>query len=225
MNKSIKLAFLIILILLVFSIGLAQTPPDKFLGHRVGEDRKLADYSQIKAYFELLAKESPKITVLNIGRTTLGKDMIMAVISDEENMKNLDRYREIARQLKEARGLTEDQARELAKEGKTILLITCNIHSTEIASSQMSMELAYDLLTGKAFFDVNQALKNVIVLLCPSINPDGQQMVVDWYRKYVGTKYEGGNMPWLYHPYAGHDDNRDFFMMNPAETRAVTKVL
>jgi len=224
-NKSKKLACLLLSFFIFSSWLIAQTPPEKFLGHKVGEDRKLADYSQIKAYFELLDKESPKLTLLNIGKTTLGKDMIMAVITDEENMKNLDRYREIARTLKDARGLNDEEARKLAKEGKTILLITCNIHATEIAASQMAMELAYDLITGKAFFDVNAALKDVVVLLCPSINPDGQQMVVDWYRKYVGTKYEGGNMPWLYHPYAGHDNNRDFFMFNLAETRAVTKVL
>lgn len=203
----------------------AQTPPDKFLGFRVGEDRKLADYNQIKAYFELLDKESPRLTVLNIGQTTLGKDMIMAVISSEDNLKNVDRYRQIARRLKEARGLTSGEARQLAKEGKAILLITCNIHSTEIAASQMAMELAYDLITGQGFFDVKEALNDVIVLLCPSINPDGQQMVVDWYRKYLGTEYEGSNMPWLYHHYAGHDNNRDFFMLNLAETRAVTRVL
>jgi hypothetical protein len=223
--KSLRFSVLVLLIFLISSLALAQTPPEKFLGFKVGEDRKLADYNQIKAYFELLDKESPRLTLLNIGKTTLGKDMIMAVITDEENMKNLEHYREIARRLKEARGLSEEEARNLAKEGKVILLITCNIHSTEIASSQMAMELAYDLITGKAFFDVNQALKNVIVLLCPSINPDGEQMVVDWYRKYVGTKYEGSNLPWLYHHYAGHDDNRDFFMMNLPETRAVTRVL
>jgi len=214
------------LVIFVFPYFLsAQTPPDKFLGFRVGEDRKLADYNQIKAYFELLDKESSQFTVLNIGQTTLGKDMIMAVISSEDNLKNVDRYREIARRLKEARGLTPEQARQLAREGKAILLITCNIHSTEIAASQMAMELAYDLITGTAFFDMKQALNDVIVLLCPSINPDGQQMVVDWYRKYLGTEYEGSNMPWLYHHYAGHDDNRDFFMLNLAETRAVTRVL
>jgi len=191
----------------------------------VGEDRKLADYNQIKAYFELLDKESPNLTMLSIGKTTLGKDLIMAVISSEDNLKNLERYRQIARRLKDARGLTPDEARQLAKEGKAILLITCNIHSTEIAASQMAMELAYDLISGQAFFDLKQAMNNVIVLLCPSINPDGQQMVVDWYRKYLGTEYEGGNMPWLYHHYAGHDNNRDFFMLNLAETRAVTRVL
>ncbi len=225
MKKSARLISAIFIFILLSLAALAQTPPEKFLGHRVGEDRKLADYNQIKDYFELLAKESPKIRVVSIGRTTLGKDMIMAIITDEENMKNLDRYREIARRLKEARGLNEEQARQLAREGKVILLITCSLHSTEIAASQMSMELAYDLIAGKGFFDVNRALKDVVLLLVPTINPDGHQMVVDWYRKYVGTKYEGSNMPWLYHPYAGHDNNRDFFMFNLAETRAVTRVL
>lgn len=225
MNITKKIIPAIGLLLVISCLALAQTPPDKFLGHRVGEDRKLADYNQIKAYFELLAKESPKLKLVNIGKTTLGKDMIMAVITDEENMKELDRYRDIARKLKMARDLTPEQARQLAREGKTILLITCSLHSTEIAASQMSMELAYDLVTGKAFFDVKEALKDVIVLLVPTINPDGHQMVVEWYRKYVGTKYEGSNLPWLYHPYAGHDNNRDFFMFNLAETRAVTRVL
>ena len=225
MSKTSKLAIIIVLLFTISLPVLSQTPPEKFLGHRPGEDRKLADYNQIKAYFELLDKESPKLTVVNIGKTTLGKDMIMAIISDEENMKNLDRYRQIARQLKEARGLSEDQARQLAREGKTILMITCSLHATEIAASQMSLDLAYDLITGKGFFDVNQALKNVILLLVPTINPDGHQMVVEWYRKYLGTKFEGSNMPWLYHHYAGHDNNRDFFMFNLAETRAVNRVL
>lgn len=225
MPKINKLAIIIMILLISSLTALAQTPPEKFLGYKPGADRQLADYNQIKAYFELLDKESPRLTLVNIGKTTLGKDMVMAIITDEENMKNLDRYRDLSRRLKEARGLNEDQARQLAREGKTILLITCSLHSTEIAASQMSMELAYDLVTGKGFFDVNRALKDVILLLVPTINPDGHQMVVDWYRKYLGTKFEGSNMPWLYHPYAGHDNNRDFFMFNLAETRAVTRVL
>ena len=203
----------------------AQTSPESFLGHRPGEDRKLADYAQIQAYFQKLDEESGRLRLLTIGTSTLGKPMIMAAITAEENMGKLDAYRKIAYQLKEARGLTPGQAAELAREGKVILLITNNIHASEIASSQTAMELAYDLVTGRTPFDADKVLKDVIVLIVPTTNPDGQQMVADWYRKYVGTKFEGGGMPWLYHHYAGHDNNRDWFMLSLKESRAVTKVL
>jgi hypothetical protein len=203
---------------------LAQTSPEAFLGFKVGADRKLADYNQIQAYFQKLASESPKIKVVEIGTTSLKKPMIMAVITSEANMARLDDYRGITRKLRDAAGLTPEEARRLSQEGKAILFITCNIHATEIASSQMSMELAYDLVTGRTPYDADKVLNDVIVLLAPTINPDGEQMVTEWYRKYVGTPYEGGNMPWVYHYYAGHDDNRDFFMMNLPETRAVNGV-
>ena len=215
-----------ILVLLTFPFLLsAQTSPEDFLGHRVGADRKLADFTQIRAYFQKLDSESEKIKVLTIGETTLGKPMILAVITSEENMADLEKYTQITRKLRNARGLTPEDAKALAKQGKAILLITCSLHATEIAASQMAMELAYLLVTGKTPFDAEKALSDVIVLLSPSINPDGQQMVTDWYRKYVGTEYEGGRMPWLYHHYAGHDNNRDWFMFNLKETQAVTKVL
>ena len=149
----------------------------------------------------------------------------MAVISAEENLARLDAYREIARKLRDPRSLSGEEAKKLAAEGKTILLITCSIHASEIAASQMSMELAHRLVTGDTPFDTDRILRDVIVLLVPSHNPDGNQMVVDWYRKYLGTKYEGGPMPWLYHHYAGHDNNRDWFMFNLPETRAVSQVL
>ncbi len=215
-----------VLFIFIFASFLgAQTPPSKFLGFRIGADKKLADYNQIQAYFKKLDEESNKIKVLTIGETTLKKPMIMAVISSEKNMAQLDRYRGIAEKLRNAAGLTPEEAKILAKEGKAIVLLTNNIHSTEIGSSQESMELAYDLVTGNAPFDVEKALDNVIVLIVPSTNPDGEQMVTDWYKKYLGTKYEGGSMPWLYHYYAGHDDNRDWYMFNLKETQAVTKVL
>ncbi len=214
------------IVLLFFPLILgAQTSPEDFLGHQVGADRKLADYGQIQEYFQKLDQESEKIKVLTIGESTLKKPMIMAVITAEENMAKLDTYREITRKLRDARDLSPDEAKRLAKEGKVILLITCNIHATEIAAAQMSMELAYKLVTGDTPFEAEKVLKDVILLLVPTSNPDGEQMVVDWYRKYVGTKYEGGRMPWLYQHYAGHDNNRDWFMFNLSETKAVTKVL
>jgi hypothetical protein len=228
MKKSpIMTRTMFVLALLFLAAGrlAAQTPPDKFLGHKVGEDRKLADYTQIKAYFEKLAQESPKIKLFTIGESVLKKPMIMAAISTPENLAKLDRWREITRKLRDPRVTPVDEARKLAKEGKAIVLITCSLHATEIAASQMSMELAYDLVTGRTFFDAGKILNDVVVLLVPTHNPDGNQMVVDWYRKYVGTQYEGGGMPWLYHHYAGHDNNRDWYMFNLPETRAVTKVL
>jgi len=224
MKKKIVFFLSLSLILLPFIVT-AQTPPEDFLGHKVGADRKLADYNQIQAYFQKLDQESPKIKVLTIGKSTLNKPIIMAVITSEENMANLDKYSMIAKRLRDARGLSPEEARTLSKEGKAIVLITCNIHATEIASSQMAMEFAYKLVTGQTPFDAEKVLKDVIVLLSPTINPDGQQMVTDWYKKYVGTKYEGGSMPWLYHHYAGHDNNRDWYMFNFSETKAVTKVL
>jgi len=224
MKKKLVTFSSLILFLLPFLLT-AQTSPDEFLGHKVGADRKLADYDQIKAYFEKLDQESPKLKVLNIGSSTLKKPIIMAVITSEENMAKLDLYREITKKLRNARTLTPEDAKKLAKQGKVILLITCNIHSTEIGSSQMAMEFAYKLVIGDTPFEADKVLDEVIVLLAPSINPDGQKMITDWYRKYVGTKYEGGRMPWLYHPYAGHDNNRDWFMFNLSETKAVTKIL
>ncbi len=224
MIKKIFSFTCLLLLLLPFTLT-AQTTPDEFLGHRVGADRKLADYNQIQAYFQKLDKESGKIKVLTIGQSTLNKPIIMAVITSEDNMAKLDTYRSITKKLRDARGLTPDEARKLAKEGKVIVFITCNLHATEIGSSQMAMEFAYNLVTGKTPFDADKVLEDVIILVAPTINPDGQQMVTDWYRKYVGTKYEGGRMPWLYQHYAGHDNNRDWFMLNLAETKVVTKVM
>ncbi len=211
------------IVALAGSVLLAQTPPEKFLGFKVGADRKLADYAQITAYFQKLAQESPRIKLFTIGESVQKRPMIMAAISTPENLAKLDRWKEITHKLRDPRLTTAEEARKLAREGKAIVLITCSIHSTEIGASQMSMELAYDLVTGKTFYDANKILGDVIVLLVPTSNPDGNQMVVDWYKKYVGTKYEGGNMPWLYHYYAGHDDNRDWFMFNLPETRAVSR--
>jgi hypothetical protein len=222
-EKPIGLA--VSLFLVLAALLPAQTPPEQFLGFKVGADKKLADYAQIKAYFEKLAAETPRLKLLTIGESTMKKPIIMAVITAEENMAKLDALREIVKKLRDPRTLSVEEARKLAKDGKAIVLVTGSLHSTEIGASQMSMELAYNLVTGKTPYDAKKVLSDVIVLLCPTPNPDGNQMVVDWYRKYLGTKFESGGMPCLYHVYAGHDNNRDWYMLNLAETKAVTKVL
>ncbi len=147
-----------------------------------------------------------------------------AVISSEENLRNKARYQDMARKLADPRGLTKEQIDALARDGKTIFLLTCNIHSTEIGSSQMAMEWAYNLITAEDE-TTKRRLNDTIVLLVPSLNPDGQIMVTEWYRKYKGTKYEGGALPYLYHHYVGHDNNRDWYMLTQIETKNVNHMV
>jgi hypothetical protein len=205
--------------------GAAEIPsPSAFLKLDIGADRVLADYRQIRAYFAELDRRSPRVQVENLGKTTLGEDLIMAVISSEENMAGLPRILEISRKLSDPRGLHATQLETLAREGRAVLLITCNIHSTEIGAAQMAMEWAHALATAEDD-ETRRRLSQVVLLLVPSLNPDGLNMEVDWYRKYLGTRYEGGRMPWLYHHYVGHDDNRDWFMLTQKETRALSRAV
>jgi hypothetical protein len=213
---------LVVLVLISFAFSANVPTPSEFLKIQVGADRTLADYHQIQSYFEMLAKSSPRVKVEKLGPTTLNNDLVMAIISSEENMQHLDRYKEIARKIADPRGQTPEQLEALVKEGKLILMVTCNIHSTEIASGQMAMEWAHALVTADDP-ETKRRLNDVILLIVPSLNPDGQIMVTDWYRKYVGTKYEGGRMPYLYQHYVGHDNNRDWYMLTQKETQAVTK--
>jgi hypothetical protein len=202
----------------------APPSPESFLGFRVGADRKLADYGQIVRYFEALDQGSDRVQLQKLGKSVLGRDLVMAVISSEANLRDAERFRGIARRLADPRGLDPAEAERLVAEGKVILLVTCNIHSSEIGSSQMAMEWAHALATSDDP-RVRRWLDDVILLLMPSINPDGTDMIVDYYRKYLGTEWEGGRLPWLYHHYAGHDNNRDWYMLNLPETRIVNRVL
>ncbi|MBU2445248.1 MAG: peptidase M14 family protein [Bacteroidetes bacterium] len=217
---------LLIVFLIISSQLFSQSlkSPEEFLGYKVGTDYKIADYETIQKYFKHLAEHSNKIVYEEIGKSVQKRDMFMAIISTEENIKNLERYRNIVKTLSDPRKITEDEAKKLSKEGKVVVLVTCNIHSTEIASSQMSMELAYDLIVNSAPPKINDALNDVIFILMPSINPDGTTMMVNWYNKYLNTEYDGSSMPYLYHVYAGHNNNRDWFMFNLPETRNVINI-
>ncbi|HEV8131642.1 MAG TPA: M14 metallopeptidase family protein [Acidobacteriota bacterium] len=201
------------------------TPPEKFLGFRVGADRKLAPWPKIVEYFHKLDTESDRITVQELGKTTDGRPFIVAYISSPENLKKLDIFRQMNQKLADPRGLTDAQAEPLIKrEAKIIALITCNIHSTEAASAQSAMEFAYNMATQNDP-QTQLILNNVITLLVPSLNPDGQHMVVDWYNKTLGTPYEGTSPPFLYHRYVGHDNNRDWYMFTQVETRLTVSKL
>ena len=198
--------------------------PSSLLGITVGADRALADYRQIASYFRALDAASPRVTVQVLGKTTRGEDMLMAAISSEANIKNLPRLKEIARRIADPRGLGEAEGAALAEEGRAFVLVTCNIHASEIGASQMAMEWAHALATAQDA-ETRRRLDEVVILLVPSLNPDGQIMETEWYRKNLGTGYEGSRMPWIYHHYAGHDNNRDWFMLTQKETQALTRAV
>ena len=197
--------------------------PETYFGHKPGADRELIRWEQIVSYFDMLGNNSSRIEVRELGKTTLGNPFILAIISSPENLANLDRYKDISKKLAGGR-ITQSDAEKLAEEGKTIALITCSMHATECGPTQMSPLLAYDLITGESE-EIRSILNNVILLLVPCWNPDGNIMVTDWYRKNVETEFERSPMPWLYHYYAGHDNNRDAFMHNLIETRYVNNIL
>ena len=200
-------------------------PPEAAIGHEVGADYKLARYEKIREYFEYVAAHSPRVHVRHIGQTTEGRNMIIADITEEATPKRLQTAMAHQKQMADPRLITDPgQQRDLIANAKVVVLVNCNLHSTEIASSQMAMELLYDLATGTSP-EIKDILTRVIVVLIPSANPDGLNKVIDWYERSLGTPWEGTGMPWLYQTYAGHDNNRDWFMLNLRETRLVTQVL
>lgn len=193
--------------------------PEAVLGFRVGEDRKLADWAEVVDYFQKVATAAgDRVKFQQLGTSTLGKPFVALTISSAENMRNLDRYLHIQQRLADPRGLPEAEADKLIAEGKAVVLITCTVHSTELASTQTAMEFVYKLLAEDTPRH-RAILDNAIFLLVPSLNPDGQDMVVKWYRKYVGTPFEGSGPVELYHPYTGHDNNRDWYMFTQVETQ------
>jgi hypothetical protein len=210
----------------VFTIAAQTVPsPKTVLGFHPTDDKTIADWTQISNYFAKLDAASDKVKVEEIGKTTLGKSQIVAYISSAANIKSLDPIKKHNQRIINLDGNMIDReiGNKLVESGKIIVAISCSIHSTEIVASQMSMNLAYELATATDE-TTKQILENTILLLIPSANPDGVDIVADWYRKTLGTKYEGSSPPELYHHYAGHDNNRDWFMMNLAETRNITKL-
>jgi len=198
--------------------------PRSVFGFNPGDDRTIADWKQITDYFARLDKASDRVLIQTIGQSTLGRTMMAAFISAPENIRNLEKYKAIQARLADPRKVAGESERDrLVGEGKTVVVISCSIHSTEIVASQMSTQLAYNLASARDD-DTLSILRNTILILIPSPNPDGVDIVANWYRKTLGTASEGREPPELYHHYAGHDDNRDWFMLNLKETKAVTRL-
>ena len=200
------------------------TPPDEFFGHQLGADRILARWDRMVEYFELLEEESDRIEVSNLGPSTEGHPFLLVTISSPENIANLNRIAEISRTLADPRGVQEAQIEAMISEGKAVVSQSLGLHSTEVAGCQSGPEIAYDFVA-RNDEEALRILDETVLLLLPCINPDGQVWVTDWYRQWVGTEYEGAGLPWLYHTYSGHDNNRDGDFLNLVESTYIAKVL
>jgi hypothetical protein len=212
------------LALIVSSFASAAIPaPESVLGHKPGDDFYLASYDESLAYFQKLAASTNKLKMVPVGKTSQGRDWYVAILSSPANLEQLDKYKSIARRLAHPEGLSAAEARALARDGKAIVHIDGGLHATEVAHAQHTIQLAYDLVSNESDEKIAAILDNVILVLWFSINPDGQNIVVDWYRKNLGTSYEVSPLPELYQEYIGHDNNRDGYMNNMLESQVITR--
>lgn len=199
----------------------AQIPaPKDILGFTPGDDRRLASWAQVVDYFKKLDAASDRVMFEEIGKTTMGAPFVYATISSPENLRNLEKYKQINDKLADPRLIKSNDAaaKKLIAQGKTIVLITHGIHSTEVGSTLSSMLIAHRLASSNEP-DIKKILENTIILIVPSLNPDGVDIVKNWYDKTLGTPYEGTSPPELYHKYVGHDNNRDWYAFTQVETQ------
>ena len=207
----------------------AQTPaaiptPEQFFGFPMGADRQIAHWDDMIAYYDRVAERSERVKVEELGRTTLGHPLLLVTISTPDTIRNLDRFKAMQRQLADPRTTSVAQAEQIVETGKAVVLISANVHATEIGTSQVMNDVIYRLAAEDSAW-VSRVLNNTIVLLIPSLDPDGQRKVVEWYRRNLGTPYEGSPLPDLHHMYAGHDNNRDSYMLTQVETQYLNHVL
>jgi hypothetical protein len=190
----------------------------------MGADYKVLDWSKVVSYFGALEKSSDRVRVREYGKSAEGRPLIYAIIAAPETLKNLPRYQQIQKRLADPRLTPQQEADRLIAEGKTVVLVTCTIHATEIASTHTAVEYAYKLATARD--EKSMAILNhTIVLLVPSLNPDGLDIVTQWYRSTLQTPFEGTAPPELYQKYTGHDNNRDWYIFSQPETRATISEL
>ncbi|WP_339794431.1 M14 metallopeptidase family protein [uncultured Imperialibacter sp.] len=191
--------------------------PEQFFGFQMGADRKLAHWNELVKYYNQLGEASPRMKVVNMGKTTLGNPFLALYISSPENLAKLDEYKAMNAKLSDPRGVSPSEIDQIIATGKAVVVQSFGLHSSEVAASQTAAEFTYDMLT-RTDTEMMTILDNVISIVIPCFNPDGEIMITEWYRKYVGTEYEGNSMPYLYHHYIGHDNNRDAYMQNTIES-------
>jgi hypothetical protein len=198
----------------------AVPTPASVIGFEPGTDRKLPEWRQIVAYFTALDAASPRVQLHVLGKTTLGRPFLAAFIGDSATLANLPRIRETQRRLADPRLMIAGERARLEASGKVVVLVTSSIHSTEVGGILTPMRLADRLVRGEDA-EAKAIRANTLVILVPSLNPDGVDIVGDWYRSSMGTAWEGSGPPSLYHYYTGHDNNRDWYAFTQAETRMV----
>ncbi|HEX9563027.1 MAG TPA: M14 metallopeptidase family protein, partial [Gemmatimonadaceae bacterium] len=224
----ILLAFALALPSLTSRIALAQTPqitsPERFFGFQMGADRKLARWDKLVEYYQLLDRESDRMQVVDMGKTTMGNPFLVLFISSPANLARLEELRRINARISDPRGIPESDIRQAVAQGKAVIVQTFGLHSSEVAASQTAAEVTYDLLR-RTDDETQRILDNTIAIMIPCFNPDGEVLVTDWYNKYVGTEYEGVGLNVLYHKYVGHDNNRDAFMTNMVESQYAARIL
>jgi len=226
-------SFILLFLITFATLAQAAVPtPESHFGFKMGTDSKLAEWPKVVSYFQALEKSSDRIRVREIGKTALGRPLIAATIAAPATLKALDRYLAEQQRLADPRKTTPEEAARFIANGKAVVMITCSIHSTEVASTLTAVEFAWRMVADDGPKDkvfgaakTKAILDNTIVILVPSLNPDGVDIVGDWYRKTLGTPYEGSNPPELYHKYVGHDNNRDWYIFSQPETRAVVSQL
>lgn len=216
------------LAIIIFSISLlgfsqAVPKPEDVLGFKVGADYHLATYIQAIEYFKKLEENSKRIKLFSMGKTSMDQTMTYAVISSEENMAELEKYKKIITRLSLVKGLSDAEAEKLAQEGKAVVYIDGGLHASECAPAQHNLQLAYDLVTAKDPKTVR--ILNDVILILVFANPDGMNILAEWYHPNVGTPFEVASVPWLYHKYAGHDNNRDSYIANLIETQNLTRLV
>ena len=224
MKKHLIILLSIISVLINFHVSAQEiTTTKEHFGFQIGEDYHLANYTQIEAYFKKLADQSDRVLMRNIGITEEGRDQYILIVSSPENLENIERYKSISQRMARAEDLTESEAKDLAKEGKSIVWIDGGLHTTETVGSHQLVEFYFRLLTQNDPETI-RILDEVIILLS-HVNPDGQELLANWYMKEEDPLKRNMKIPRLYHKYIGHDNNRDFYMMNMKETTNISKQL
>jgi hypothetical protein len=212
--------------LLLPAAGIAQEipSPEEFFGFQMGADRKLAHWDQLLEYYDLLNERSDRIHVVDMGESTLGNTFLSIFISSPENLARLDDYKRMNAILQDPRGHSEAEIQDAIENGKVVFVQTYGLHSSEVAASQGIAEVTYEFAT-RNDEEILEILDNTIAIMIPCLNPDGEIMITEWYNRWVGTEYEGAGLPYLYHHYIGHDNNRDAFMTATVESEYGAEIL